>query len=152
MSETFADWWIIPRHDSLLHAGFVDCPYEVLAGKSKYFSRGHFRIADCSLIEYIGVEWSRGMPSEKHLSYITRVFDKLAHVGNDGAAHDAFQLLSQVLSYTELFLRRKKYNPEPCSRWSDKMHPFYPSRKLEDVLREELRYELLEFIRMRFWA
>lgn len=82
---------------------------------------------------------------------MTQVFDTLASVGNDTAALSAFQVLAQVLSHTELFLRRAKYDPEPTERWRDKMHPFYPSRILEDVLREELRYELLEFVRTRFW-
>lgn len=152
MTETLTVRYTIPHRDRLLHAGFVDCPYEELSGKSKYFSRGYFRIADCSLIEYIGVEWSRGMPEEEHLAYMTRVFDTLASVGNDTAALSAFQVLTQVLSYTERMLRRAKYESVADDGATIKMHPYYPSRRLEDVLSEELRHELLEFIRARFWT
>ncbi len=139
-----------PGPDSLLHVGFVDCPYEELSEKSKYYSRDHFRISDCSLIEYIGVDWARKMPKEKHLPYLIEVFDTLASVCNDAAAYGAFRLVSQALSHTELFLRRARLGGSIHPPFG-MMHPFYPSRKLEDVLREELRNELLEFIRARFW-
>ncbi len=136
---------------------FAWAPYGELQ-ESKLSGGGptHVYISACSLIEYIGVEWCTRIPDEEKIAYMRGIFNTLAEAGNDDASLSAFVVLRDIHESTELHRRckdlyvAKTQSPQDEFRfsWCEGMeHPYFPKQKLVDVVRQELRHELLLFIR-----
>ncbi len=141
-----------PDPDHMLRFGLARTPYQHLAEYGKPYSGHLFCIANCSLLEYIGVEWSTRIPEAEHLAYMTEIFDKFAAVANDDAAHSAYKILYEVFFLIEYPRRRDVLSRVAHSHNGNVMHPFHPLHRLDEFLRAEVKLEFLEFIRARFWT
>ena len=137
--------------------GFVWAPYTPLQSTQSVMSES-FYLGNCSLIEYIGVDWCNKIPDKDKIAYITEVFDALALAGNDNAAKDTLQLLKEIHESTEFYRRciALRSLTEKCDAYypwfKDLKHPYYPTERMVEVVEKELRHELLEFICARFWV